>query len=264
MKLGPAEHHGAKRKVVSGTSPKQFSGRRYPKSGIAGMFVAVGATIMVMSGGASAQPSLKAAPAFSRSALMPDTAGNTDGFAGYLANPDNGFASASTTFVAPAESNCSNNTGLVFGVLGTSGGTSAGIYACGPGGGYDYLAETPAGVVEEPATPGDTIVASVFETGKWTEAEVHDITNGQYWDATYTANAGDTGVDIGVETDEGPPIVSFPAVSFTLCEVNGDYLGFESPERLRATAFETNRVLMSSGSLTDHGTSFRVTFKQSE
>jgi hypothetical protein len=245
-------------------STKQFIGRRYPRSVIAGMLVAVGATSMFMSGGASAQPSLKAAPASSRPGLVPDTVGNTDGFAGYLANPENGFASASTTFIAPAESNCSNNTGLIFGVIGTSGGTSAGIYACGPGGGYDYLAQTPAGVVEEPATPGDTIVASVFETGKWTEAEVHDITNGQYWDATYNANAGDKGVDIGVESDEGPPIVSFPIVSFTLSEVNGDYLGFENPERLRATAFETNRVLMSSGSLTDHGTSFKVTFKQSD
>jgi hypothetical protein len=232
------------------------------------VMVAVVATSMALTGGASAQPSSRTAPALSRSALVSDGEGNTDGFAGYLATPKNGFASASTTFVVPTQSSCSSTydgTSEVFGVVANNTTTESGIYEYCDNSTpvYDYLAETPAGVVEQPATPGDTVVASMFETGKWTEAEVHDITNGQYWAGTDSSGGTDTAVYIGVDTS-GPPISPFSTTTMTMVQVNGDYLGFEKPEQLRATAFETNRVLMSSGPLPAHGSSFRLTFKQSD
>jgi hypothetical protein len=248
-------------------SAKNFIGRGYVRAGIAGVIVAAVVTSMALAGGASAQSLPRTAPALPRSASVPDSEGNTLGFAGYLATPTNGFASASTTFVVPTESSCSDTydgVSQVVGIIANNTATQAGIYEYCDNSTpvYDYLAETPAGVVEEPATPGDTVVASMFETGKWTEAEVHDITNGQYWAGTYSSGGTDTAVDIGVDSS-GPPIIPFSTTTMTMVQVNGDYLGFESPEQLRATAFETNRVLIASGPLSAHGTSFKVTFKQS-
>jgi len=253
-------------------SAKNLIGRGYAMIGMAGMTAAVVATSMALPGGASAQPhSSRTAPALSRSVSVKSAVAASDEFAGYLATPANGFASASTTFVVPTESSCSDtydSLSLVFGVITNDLSTEAGIYEyCDnttPV--YDYLAETPAGVIEQPATPGDTVVASMFETGKWTQAEVHDITNGQHWVGTYSAGGTDTTVGIGVLSEFAPPVIPFSTTTMSVDQVNGDYLGFESPEQLKLTASgdNSNQTLVTSGALTAHGSSFRLTFKQSD
>jgi hypothetical protein len=196
---------------------------------------------------------------------------SSDELAGYLATPKNGFASASATFVVPTEPSCSDtfdSLSQVFGVITNDLATEAGIYEYCDNSTpvYDYLAETPAGVIEEPATPGDTVVASMFETEKITEAEVHDITNGQYWVGTYGAGGTDTTIGIGVLDVFAPPALPFSTTTMSMVQVNGDYLGFESPEQLKMTASgdNSNQTLVTSGSLTAHGSSFKLTFKQSD
>jgi hypothetical protein len=46
---------------------------------------------------------------------------------------------------------------------------------------YDYDLLTPSGEEYQPASPGDTVVASIFETSNTTQAEIQDLTNGQFW-----------------------------------------------------------------------------------
>ena len=69
-----------------------------------------------------------------------------------------------------------------------------------------------------------------FQSGTSTGAEIHDLTNGQYWFDDNSINQGDTIVDIGTLT-EAPevPIPTFTKLKFTNATVNGDYLGFDSP-----------------------------------
>jgi hypothetical protein len=205
--------------------------------------------------------------ALSKSA-SPMTATGSDEFAGYLVTPTNGLASASTTFVVPTETGCSNTyvgEDLLFGVISNSLTTEAGIdESCnGDTEVYQYIAQTPAGTIEEPATVGDTVVASMFQTGSWIEAEVHDLTNGQYWFGDDHAAATDESVGIGVLDFEGPPTITFDPATLSTDQVNGDYLGFENPEQLKLVD-NSNHTLIASGSLAAHGTSFKLTWKRTD
>jgi hypothetical protein len=98
---------------------------------------------------------------------------------------------------------------------------------------YTYWLATPAGLIDEPgAAAGDVVVTSLFQTASWTEAEIHDLTNGQYWVAT--DDAGGTAIDPGIGENEPYATASLPQftpTTFSSVQVNGDYLGFESPSQ---------------------------------
>ena len=186
-------------------------------------------------------------------------------YAGWSATPPNGLASASATFTIPTLT-CSGNieNPIYFGPFtNTATGSTIRLVCSGTTPTYTYWLATPAGLIDEPgAAAGDVVVTSLFQTSTWTEAEIHDITNGQYWVATDNAGGTATGVSFGENepyaTVDIPP---FTPVTFSQVQVNGDYLGFESP-----TQYNLNRgsgTLISSSALGDKGSSFKVTFKQS-
>lgn len=192
------------------------------------------------------------------------TANPTLEFAGYEAAPANGLASASTTFVVPTVTGCSDayaGQDLIFGVNGP--GFVSGIdESCnGATAVYQYIAETNAGTIKEPATAGDTVVASSFQTASRTEAEVHDLTNGQYWVGADNAAGEAAFVQIGVFDANAPPAIDFGKTTMSVDQVNGDYLGFESPEQDRQVD-SAGHTLIASGSLTSDGTKFTLTWKR--
>jgi hypothetical protein len=186
-------------------------------------------------------------------------------YAGWSATPLHGLASASATFKIPTL-NCSSSNGnqLYFGPFTNVDTWSTIRLSCsGTTPTYSYWLSTPAGLVDEPgAAAGDVVVTSLFQTSSYTEAEIHDLTNGQYWVAADDAGGTATGVSFGEnEPYATAAIPPFTPVTFSQVQVNGDYIGFESP-----TQYNLNRgsgTLVSSGALSDNGSSFKVTFKQS-
>jgi len=106
------------------------------------------------------------------------------------------------------------------------------------------------------------VVTSLFQTANRMEAEIHDLTNGEYWVAADAAPG--TGVSPLLAFNEPyatAAIQPFTPVTFSSVQVNGDYLGFENPTQL-----EVNRggpTLVKSNALSSYGSKFTVTFKQS-
>ena len=102
----------------------------------------------------------------------------------------------------------------------------------------------------------------MFQSGTSTRAEIHDLTNGQYWFDDNSINQGDTIVDIGTLT-EAPevPIPTFTKLKFTNATVNGDYLDFDSPTQYNT--LNGGDLLIKAGVLTTSatGSSFSDKFK---
>jgi hypothetical protein len=186
-------------------------------------------------------------------------------FAGYQAATPDGLASASATFTIPTL-NCSSDIDdpLYLGVTTSTDSSAATIrLLCnGTTPTYTYWVYTPAGMIEEPATAGDVVVASLFQTASWTEAEIHDLTNGQYWVGNTGSGGTGTGAVIGVnEPYSTVPLPQITPTTFSSVQVNGDYLGFENP-----TQYNLERgsdKLFTSSALSSNGTQFTVTWKSS-
>ncbi len=189
--------------------------------------------------------------------------------AGYQATPNGGLASASVTFTVPTVSCTATDradgaiewTGVYTNTLQTEAFVDGFCESSGPI--YSYVLATEAGSFVQPgAAAGDVVVASLFQSGTSTRAEIHDLTNGQYWFDDNAINQGETIVDIGTLT-EAPevPVPTFTKLKFTNATVNGDYLGFGSP-----TEFNTlngGDLLIKASALTTSaaGSSFSDTFK---
>ena len=109
---------------------------------------------------------------------------------------------------ALAQESCSSGTPASSFTVGTPAGSSSGL----------------AG-----ASPGDKIVASMFQSGTSTSADIRDLTSGSHWFETDPTNEGDTGIGIG--TYLTGPVASFATIKMSNAQVNGQYLGFESPSR---------------------------------
>ena len=124
---------------------------------------------------------------------------------------------------------------------------------------------TLAGTLDKPgAAAGDVVVASLFQSGTSTWAEIHDLTANAFWFANNTVNQGDTVVDIGTYSEvssSGRPVPTFTTANFTNATVNGDYLGFDSPTEVNA--LNGGDLLIKSGKLhtTGTGSVFTETFK---
>jgi hypothetical protein len=232
---------------------------------LAGTAAFAGATVGFTSFAGATTPMAPSVPA-----VHPDGVSAGTYLAGYQATPPGGVASASATFTVP-KATCTTkddhddaqfDLGLdttdfkVWSYFNVS---------CGASGiSYSYFLGTPSGVTLEPAGAGDTVVTSVFESATATYAEVHDLTNHQYWLNSYTSTVESTGVQIGSFNFVGQnaePIPTFSKATLSNATVNGDYLGFESPTEYNA--LDGGVTLVKSGHLATGatGSTFPVTFE---
>jgi len=190
--------------------------------------------------------------------------------AGYLSEPA-GFASASATFTVPTVSCTSSQTGEeAIGVM-LQGSDDATVYQqddanalleCNAGtASYQLHVDAGSASFTEPGvSPGDTVVASIFQTSTVVEARVDDRTSGYTWDAAGSPLSG-TGWTWGVWTGAyywGGGFVAFTSSTFTKCQINGDYLTYSSPIQYnykigRQTAIRT-------GALNNTGDGFKLTW----
>jgi hypothetical protein len=185
--------------------------------------------------------------------------------AGYIDTPSGGLASASVTFKIPAV-NCTVTPDATVseGVITTSLSTLAlAQESCASGTpDYSFTVATPAGSAAglAGASPGDTVVASMFQSGTSTYADIRDLTSNTHWQEIDATNVGDTGVGIG--TYLTGPVASFATTTMKNAQVNGQYLGFQSPVQFKSVS---THPLVTSSALTTNasGTKFTLTFKHS-
>jgi hypothetical protein len=208
-----------------------------------------------------------------KAAALPPSAGASTYLAGYQVTPSGGLASASVTFTVPSIT-CTGNdkkTGakMFDGVYTDSLATYAFVasFCTTTGPAVEFLLTTPAGGGPETGvSPGDTVVASMFQSSSSTWAEVHDLTSGFYWFSEDGINGGDTVIDIGSLNQfsiGGGPVPTFTKVKFSNATVNGDDLGFGSVGATQFNDLNGGDLLIKSGVLTTTGagTSFADTFK---
>ncbi len=203
--------------------------------------------------------------------VHPLGASSSANIAGYQTTPTGGLASASATFTVPKISCTTTDTnkgaeewnGVFTSSLSTYALVASQCRSSGPV--YDWQFQTGAGNFNEPgAAPGDVVVASLFQSGSSTFAEIHDLTQNVTWVADNPVNQGDTIVNIGTYNEDqalSVPVPTFTKANFTNATVNGDYLGFESPTEINA--LNGGDLLIKSGKLhtTATGSVFSETFK---
>lgn len=119
-------------------------------------------------------------------------------------------------------------------------------------------------------SPGDTIVASIWQSATDVEARVHDVTNGVNWAAAGAAE-GDPAASVGtfpvfsnLNLAQVPP-AKFTTTKFTNVNVNGDNLGF-APELAELTLEGLNgpKPDIAPGALTSNESSFQLVYKASD
>jgi hypothetical protein len=235
----------------------------------AGLAALGAATLGVASaaGAAGTAPAVAQTPAKAH----PLGASSSADIAGYQATPTGGLASASVTFTVPKISCTPADTnkgaedwnGVFTNSFSAYALVASQCLSSGPV--YDWQFQTLAGTFNEPgAAAGDVVVASLFQAGNSTFAEIHDLTQNATWEANNTVNQGDTVVNIGTFNEDvslGVPVPTFTKANFTNATVNGDYLGFESPTEINA--LNGGDLLIKSGKLhtTATGSVFTETFK---
>jgi len=244
------------------TSKSQLQRRRW--STLAGAAAFVGAMVGCTSLAGASAPRVRAVPS-----AHPDGAGASQYLAGYQATPAGGVASASATFTVPrytcTQNDKSEAATLDLGVYTDDFAVNSWISVIcqSSGAQYSYLLDTPSGRVLEPAQAGDTVVTSLSESPTATFAELHDLTNGQYWFDQDSNPVDESVVDIGSLSYEPAdrPVPTFPKATFSNATVNGDYLGFEGPTDYNALFGGV--ILIKSGHLATSatGSSFSLTFK---
>lgn len=255
---------------------------------IAAMSFAAAVPLTLTLGSAAFPAAAQASPRAAR----PDVATASPNAAGYQVTPKGGLASASVTFKMPTITCTSGYTQeqpINFGV--TNGPVTPNPVAAfaqasctGATAAYSFVVETKAGLATSLTglAPGNTVVASIFQSGTTTEAEIHDLTSNTYWASAFGGNEGDTAAQIGAfeywpyekYEDNFPyfiePIPAFSKATMSIAEVNGDFLGFDSPvEHNLYTEHTTltgtaNKVLVATGALKTGpgGSSFGLTFKR--
>jgi hypothetical protein len=165
----------------------------------------------------------------------------------YLTTPSGGVASASTTFHVPYL-NCSSGTtsGQAYGVEADfSNSWDSGVVAWSKvdalcnGTTPQYQFDVQANAtefIENGVSAGDLVTTSFFETSSVVQAIVHDMTSGYTWIADGNPEAA-TEVLVGATIFPSAVIGGYthfaPATvaSFTKTQVNGDYIGFQSPSQ---------------------------------
>jgi hypothetical protein len=203
-------------------------------------------------------------------AVHPDGVSAGTYLAGYQATPPGGVSSASATFTVPkvtcTKKDEADNAEFDFGVYMNDFSAWSWIGAgCGTGGAfYLYYLATPSGQTTEPATAGDTVVTSLSASATATFAEIHDLTNHQYWLNDYTGPVDESVVDIGsfnLLAQSSLPVPAFPEVTLSNATANGDYLGFESPTEYNALNGAVTLVKTGGIKTSATGSSFSLTFE---
>ncbi len=237
---------------------------------LAGSLALAAATVGVASAAAGAATP---APGLEKPTVHPEDASASPYLSGYQLTPSGGLASASATFTVP-KATCTpaqKSSGAEYwaGVYTDSLSTYAFINSsCTTGAtSYSFVFSTPAGSFTETgdANAGDVVVTSLFQTSSETEAEIHDLTNNEYWVAADPTNVGDTVIDVGTydESEFGVSLPKFAPFTLSNATVNGDYLGFDGPTQVNAV--DGGTVLVKTGKLktTATGSSFTQTFEKS-
>jgi hypothetical protein len=186
-------------------------------------------------------------------------------FAGYVDTPSGGLASASVTFQIPTVNctvtpNATVSEGVNTSTLRT---WALAQESCSSGTpGYSFTVGTPAGSASDlaGASPGDTVVTSMFQSGTSTYADIRDLTSSAHWFEADPTNVGDTGIGIGAYLTER--VASFTTTTMSNAQVNGESLGFERPSGYRDFSTHT-LVARSALTTTASGTSFALTFRNS-
>ncbi len=194
----------------------------------------------------------------------------------YIVTPANGVVSASTTFTVPTL-NCSSGViaGQAYGIEADfsnswSGGTVAwsNVNALCNGTVPQYQFDVLAGsteFVENGVSAGDVVVASYYQTSTVVQATIHDITSGYTWVADGTPTASTYAVigaavfwnsTLGTYTHFAPASPS----AFSQAEVNGDYIGYQSPVEWRYHVSGYS-VTAGAGTLRSDGDSFKLSTK---
>jgi hypothetical protein len=219
--------------------------------------------------GAGAAPS----PVVGGSGVISNAAGASTQLAGYQVAPSGGLASANVTFTVPTitctSADKTDIADMFDGVFTADVDVDALVesYCTSTGTHTDFFVSTPGGSLTEPGpAPGDTVVASMFQSGTGTGANVHDVTSGAYWFEDDSANVGDTTIDIGSLNQfqlTNSPVPTFTKVHFSNATVNGDYLGFTGVGAAQFNDLNGGDLLIKSGALstTGAGTTFADTFK---
>ena len=207
-------------------------------------------------------------------AVVPHFTEATSYLAGYDVMPTGGLASASVTFTVPSTTcSAADKADLAEVFEGVITATNvphqltAGVMAaCAPSGmsvGADVT--TPAGNASQSGavSPGDTVVASLFQTAFDSWAELHDLSNGNAWSAATQPLWMPTTVDIGSQS-RAEALPTFTKVAYANATVNGDDLGFSSVGGVTQCDMVIGGVtLVKPGALatTASGTTFTVKFK---
>jgi hypothetical protein len=190
--------------------------------------------------------------------------------AGYTATPG-ALVSAGVTFKVPKFTCAATGVyGNMFGVgdeatFGDPTTLAAVWQVCENGTAYNYLdVQANASLFTETGfSPGDTIVASFFQTATLDQATIHDITS-TYSYVAQGAPVPDASATFGTFPlfDDGSqiPIPKFSKVSMSQATVNGDYLSYAAPTQLNLTS--GTKTLISTGTLKANS-SFTLTFKAS-
>ena len=248
------------RRTMYSTSP--------PRGRVATLVAGMAALAVATLGFASAAGAAGNAPSLQKPSVI-EGASASGYLAGYQATPTGGLASASVTFTVPTIS-CTPKEiadGAVewAGVYTDTESAQAFVdaFCTSSVPTYHYVLKTLAGGFSQPAAAGDVVVASLFQSATSTWAEIHDLTNGQYWFDDNSANQGDTVVDIGTFSYayDGVLVPTFKKIKFTNATVNGDYLGFDSPTEYNT--LNGGDLVIKAGALTTGatGSSFSDTFK---
>jgi hypothetical protein len=199
------------------------------------------------------------------------TNGQAQFFAGYQLSPPHGVASVSTTFTVPTITCTKSGAGQSYGVWGFDtqtawvGAAAVQTYCNGLTPTYNfYILANSANFTEPGAAPGDTVVASFYETPGWTQATVHDLTRNYTWVADWAPDSSylpASNIWIGTQSIPGNGYVAkFGVVKFTKTQVNGDSLGFQSPTAFDWANIAANRIKVSTSAITG-GDSFTLAFK---
>ena len=194
--------------------------------------ISVRTAVVVAGAGAILATAFTAGPAWAKAANQSSTVG-----AYYSLTPTHGVASASTTFVVPTATCTANVTeGQDLGIIdawSNSGTDEMAVVTETCNGGttptYQFIVQANSTTfTENGVSPGDTVVASFFQTPGYNEARVHDLTSGYTWVADDNGSAA-TSVAIGsyAATVNGNLTLNTPfgTVPFTKTQVNGEYLG---------------------------------------
>jgi hypothetical protein len=192
--------------------------------------------------------------------------------AGYTDTPPVGLASDSATFKVP-KLTCNKASafqGIALGVgdEATSGSPTdlavAFLVCDGTTAEYDFDVLANGNEFVEPGpNPGDTVVASFYQTDSTVTSVIHDLNEGVTWLADSSPIPDTTATTGAFPLFSGSvlPVPKFAATTFTNCQLNGDYLGFSSPTQLERTNGLT--VQIATSALPATSDTFKLTFKHS-